>query len=258
MSSFPPEAVRMLNGFRGYQLAVAACRLGLPDLLASGPLGAGDIAERTGMNADAMRRMLRGLVAWGFLEEAGGRYAATPVSDAYRSDRSGMRNMALMLSEEAYATWGALMYSLETGKAAFEHVHGKSRWESLAERPEDAAQFNAAMVETSTRVARDVVASYDFGRARTVVDVGGGNGALLAGVLQATPNLRGVLFDLPAGLAGAAEAMESAESRTGSRSSKEAFSNACRMVPTFTCSSRSFTTGTTNMRGRSRPRAAPR
>jgi orsellinic acid C2-O-methyltransferase len=211
MSAIHPDALRLLNGFRGYQLVVAACRLGLPEMIAAGSRGAAEIARRTGMDPDAMRRMLRGLVAWGFFSEDGdGRYVSTPVSDSFRSDRPGLRNMALMLSEEAYPTWGALMYSLETGKPAFEHLHGKSRWEKLAEEPEDAAQFNAAMVETSTRVARDVVAAYDFGWARSVVDVGGGSGALLAGVLLANPELRGTLFDLPAGLAGAAEAMERA------------------------------------------------
>jgi len=210
MSSFPPEAIRLLHGFRGYQLAVAACRLGLPDLVASGPLRAEDIATRTGMNAAAMRRMLRGLVAWGFLAESDGRYASTPVSDAFRSDRPGLRNMTLMLNQEAYPTWASLMYTLETGKAAYDHVHGKSRWETLSENPEDAALFNAAMVETSTRVATELAAAYDFGWARTVVDVGGGNGALLAGVLRANPHLRGVLYDLPAGLAGAQEAMDAA------------------------------------------------
>lgn len=211
MSSIPPEAIRLLNGFRGYQLVVAACRLQLPDLVAAGPLDAGQISARTGMNPDAMRRVLRGLIAWGFLaEDSAGRYTSTPVSDAFRSDRPGLRNMALMLNEEAYRIWGSLMYVLETGKPAFEHVYGKSRWEALAENPAEAALFNAAMVETSTRVAAAVVAAYDFSGARTVVDVGGGNGALLAGVLRANPGVRGVLFDLPAGLEGAMETMNAA------------------------------------------------
>jgi len=211
VSSPHPDAVRLLHGFRGYQLVVAACRLGLPDMIAVAPLGADEIATRTGLDPDATRRFLRGLAAWGFLaEDADGRYSPTPISDAFRSDRPGLRNMTLMLSEEAYPTWGELMYSLQTGKSAFEHIHGKGRWEKLAEDPESAAQFNAAMVETSTRVSGDVVAAYDFGWARSVVDVGGGHGALLAAVLRANPNLRGVLFDLAPGLAGAAEALAAA------------------------------------------------
>jgi hypothetical protein len=211
VSTPDPDAVRLLNGFRGYQLVVAACRLGLPDMIAAAPLGSDEVAARKGLDRDATRRFLRGLAAWGvFAEGDDGRYSPTPISEAYRSDRPGLRNMALMLSEEAYPTWSELVYSLQTGKSAFEHIHGKGRWEKLAEDPEDLAQFNAAMVETSKRISRDVVAAYDFGWARSVVDVGGGNGALLAGVLRANPSLRGVLFDLPAGLDGAAAAMAAA------------------------------------------------
>jgi hypothetical protein len=209
LSKFPSGAIRLLNGFRGYQLVVAACRLGLPDLVAANPADSAELAARTRTDADAMRRFLRGLAAWGFFAEDGdGRYSATDVSEAFRSDRPGLRNMTLMLSEEAYPIWGDLLYSLRTGKPAFDHVYGKSRWEKLAEDAEDAAQFNAAMVEVSRRVARELVAAYDFSSARTVVDVGGGNGALLAGVLSGNPHLHGILFDLPAGLAGAPVAME--------------------------------------------------
>lgn len=211
MSSIPQEAIRLMNGFRGYQLVVAACRLKLPDLVASGPLDAAEIARRTGMNPDAIRRMLRGLVAWGFFaEDSAGRYSPTSISDAFRSDRPGLRNMVMMLSDEGYSVWSSFMYTLETGKPAFEHVYGRGRWEALSETPAEASLFNAAMVETSTRVAKNVVEAYDFSRARTVVDVGGGNGALLAGILRANPHLRGVLVDLPAGLHGAEETMRAA------------------------------------------------
>jgi len=205
------EALRLLHGFRGYQLVVAACRLNLPDLVAAGHTEADDLAAQTGTHAGALRRMLRGLLAWGFFaQDADGRYAMTEVSEMFRSDRPGLRNMTLMLSNEGYRVWGDLIYTLKTGEPAFEHVYGKSRWQKMGEDPEDAAQFNAAMVETTTRVARAFVASYDFTNVGTVVDVGGGNGALLSTILQAHPAMHGVLFDLPAGLAGSAQRLSAA------------------------------------------------
>jgi orsellinic acid C2-O-methyltransferase len=211
VSRIPVDAVRLMNGFRGYQLVVAACRLGIPDIVAASPAGASEVAERTQTDPTAMRRFLRGLAAWGFLAENGdGRYASTDISDAFRSDRPGLRNMALMLNDEAYVIWAELEYSLRTGRPAFDHIHGRSRWEVLADHPEEAALFNAAMVETTARVARDFAAAYDFDAATTVMDVGGGTGALLAAVLRAHPRLRGVVLDLPSGLAGAARAMEAA------------------------------------------------
>ncbi len=205
------QAQRLVSGFRGYQLLVAACRLKLPDLLAAGPKNADELAAATGTHSPTLRRFLRGLVTWGVFGEAGdGRFISTPLSDMFRSDQPGLRNMALMLTEEGYEVWGDMLYVLRTGEPAFEHVFGKGRWEKLAEDPEASAQFNAAMVETSTRVGREFVAAYDFGGARTVVDVGGGNGALIAAVLLAHPGMRGILFDLAAGLAGAREQLEAA------------------------------------------------
>lgn len=207
----PIEAVRLLNGFRGYQLAVAACRLKLPDLVADGVGDTESLAAQTGTHEPSLRRALRGLAAWGFFAEGpDGRFLPTAVSDAFRSDRPGLRNTTLMLSHEGYESWGELMYALQRGRPVFEHLYGKSRWEKMAENPGDAAQFNAAMVEMTKRVAMSFVAAYDFSGVRTVVDVGGGNGALLAAALAAHSGLDGVLFDLAAGLAGADSALKSA------------------------------------------------
>jgi O-methyltransferase len=205
----PLEAIRLLNGFRGYQLVVAACRLKLPDLVAAGHGEAATVAAMTGTHQPSMRRVLRGLAAWGFfVEDSNGRFAPTAISESFRSDRPGLRDMALMLSTEGYGAWGDLLYPLETGQPVFEHLYGKSRWEKLADDPEDAAAFNAAMVETSRRVGAAFVAGYDLGDVDTVVDVGGGNGALLAAVLAKLPAAKGVLFDLRAGLAGATELLK--------------------------------------------------
>ncbi|HKW72898.1 MAG TPA: methyltransferase, partial [Candidatus Dormibacteraeota bacterium] len=205
------QAIRLMNGFRGYQLVVAACRLKLPDLVGERPQAAEELAAATGTHPPSLRRALRGLVAWGFLsQEPDGRFAPTDISELFRSDRPGIRNITVLLSDEGYRTWGSLAESLRTGEPMFERIHGKSRWQMMAEDPEDAATFNAAMVETSTRVGREFVEAFDFRGAQLVVDVAGGNGALLAAVLRAHPSMRGILFDLPAGLAGASSVMEKA------------------------------------------------
>jgi len=203
------EARRLVQGFREYQVIVAACKLKIPDLLAAGPATADELAAATQTREPSMRRFLRGLVAIGAVaEQSGDRFAATEVLDFFRSDKPGLRNMALMLSEEAYRTWGHLTYSLRTGTPAFEHVFGKPRWEALAGDPEAAATFNAAMIEMTSRIAVDFVAAYDFTGVRTVADIGGGNGALITAVLEAHPEMRGVLFDLSQGLAGARDLID--------------------------------------------------
>lgn len=205
------EAQRLVNGFRAYQLVVAACRLKIPDLVAAGPKTAEELAASTESHGASLRRMLRGLTAWRFLEELpDGRFAATPLSDSFRSDKPGLRNLAIMLSEGGYQAWGELMYTLRTGQPAFDHLYGKGAFEKLAEDPEASSHFNAAMAEISTRIGGAFVSAYDIGGVRTVVDVGGGNGGLLVAVLQAHPQMRGILFDLAQGLAGARERLVAA------------------------------------------------
>jgi O-methyltransferase domain len=150
---------------------------------------------------EPLRRAMRTLVAVGvFTEVDGGRFAATPVSDCFRDKPGSLRGMALMLPAESYRAFGDLMYSLKTGEPAFEHIYSMSRWEQLAQEPEQAELFNAAM-QFGTEGIRDAVASaYDFTGLQSVVDVGGGRGTLIAGLLKANPGLRGTVFDLEAGL----------------------------------------------------------
>lgn len=199
-----------MNGFRGYQSVVVACRLNLPDLVAAEPRTAEALAAATQTHAPSLRRLMRGLVAWGvFTEDAQGRFHPTEVSDHFRQEKPGLRNMTIMLSEEAYAAWGETLEAVKTGRPVFEKVFGKSRWEMLADHPDDAATFNAAMVETTTRIGRGFAGAFDFQSVSTVVDVGGGSGALLVAVLRGQPATRGILFDLAAGLAGAREALRS-------------------------------------------------
>src|ERR1700682_4238325 len=198
------EAQRLMNGFRSYQLIAAACQLKLPDLLSAGRESAEELAAQTDTHATSLRRMLRSLATGGvFIETADGRFAATSLCDHFRSDRPGLRNATIMNSEEAYQAWGDLLYTLRTGKPAFDHLFGKGRFEALGENPEAAERFNAAMVDLSTRIAKAFIAVYDFGGARTVVDVGGGNGGVVGGGLQGHPGGRGVVFDIAHGLAGA-------------------------------------------------------
>jgi hypothetical protein len=196
------RAFMLVSGFRATQLVRAATELRIPDLLADGPRSAADLAEATGVMSGPLQRALRALVSVGVFDEVdGGRFAATPVSDWFRDRPGSMRGIALMLPAESYRAFGDLMYSLKTGEPAFEHIYSMSRWEQLAQEPEQSALFNSSM-QFNTEAMRDAVASaYDFTGLLSVVDVGGGRGTLIAGLLKANPGLRGTVFDIEAGLA---------------------------------------------------------
>src|SRR5262249_33185865 len=115
-----------------------------------------------------------------------------------RSDvPDSMRAAALLFGGITQQAWGELLHSVKTGEPAFRHVFGMDSFDYMAQHPDEATNFDAAMAQFTKHIATAVVAVYDFSPFRRIVDVGGGNGALLAGILKANPALSGVLFDLP-------------------------------------------------------------
>jgi hypothetical protein len=197
----PPPFVlfRMVTGYYLARAIYVAAKLGIADLLAEGARRYDELARATGTHADALRRVLRLLASAGvFIEEQDGRFALTPIGACLRSGVPGsMRAAALLFGGITQQAWGDLLYSVETGETAFRHVFGMDSFDYMAEHPDEAANFDAAMADFTKHIAVAVAAAYDFSPFRRIVDVGGGNGALLAGILVANPTLTGVIFDLP-------------------------------------------------------------
>jgi hypothetical protein len=200
MSATPQSVlIDMLHGPRVAQGLYVVAYLGLADLVKDGPRSAADLAAATGTHAPSLYRLLRALAGVGvFVEDGQGRFAQTPLSDCLRSDRpDGQRDLALMSGEEHYRCWGELLYSIQTGRNAFEKIYGKPVFDYLAENPRPARIFDGAMVGVHGAETAAMLEGYDFGPFGTLVDVGGGNGSLLTAVLKRYPRLHGVLFDRP-------------------------------------------------------------
>jgi O-methyltransferase domain/Dimerisation domain len=196
----PPFALfRMISGFYVSRAIYVMARLGIADQLSEGPLDAEELAKHSKVYAPSLKRVLRLLVTAGVLtEDDKGRFTLTPIGDCLRAGApDSMRAAALLFGGITERAWGDLLYSVETGEPAFRRVFGKDSFAYLAEHPEEAANFDAAMSAFTGPIATVVAAVYDFSQVRHVVDVGGGNGTLLAGILKAHPSLRGTLFDLP-------------------------------------------------------------
>ncbi len=144
--------------------------------------------------------MLRALAGLGlFAEEGEGRFRLTALGEPLRAGVPGsVRGYAVLVGEPmVWRSWGGILHSLRTGQPAFDHAFGAPLFEYLAAHPEEARVFDEAMTGRSAAEIAAVLAAYDFSGAGTVVDVGGGQGALLAAVLEADPRARGVLFDRP-------------------------------------------------------------
>jgi SAM-dependent methyltransferase len=201
------EQLRQLlwPGAVAVQAIHVAAKLHLADLMAAGPKSVAELAEATHTNETSLARFLRALTSLGiFATDPSGRYCQTPLSDTLRADHpESIRPSAMMLG--ARFIWepvGWLDEAIRTGQVAFERVHSAPFFQYLAKNPEDAAIFNAAMSSMPSYLA-EIVGAYDFSKFRRIVDVGGGQGALLAAILEANPQTRGVLQDLPSVIAGA-------------------------------------------------------
>ena len=195
MSERPPEAL-LWDFLRGATMTRAlgiVADLGLADALADGPRPVEDLAREAGADADTLHRLLRALASDGvFAEEEPGTFRNTPASELLRSE--GWGDFAHLFGGVWHRAVGAL--DAEAGEAAFPRTFGTEFWEWLAAHPEERAAFDRAMVNGNDgRVER--LTSVGWRGDETVVDVGGGNGALLIELLQRQPGLRGIVFDLP-------------------------------------------------------------
>ncbi len=211
-NSLTAVMMRLLSGFRVTQLLALAANLGIADLLADGPQTAEELARATATQPDALYRALRALAGVGvFAELDGRRFTLTPLAELLQTTHSdSLRAQVLFQSAEQYRAWADLRHSVTTGAPAFDHVYGAPHFDYLTMHPASSEAFNQAMRVVSRQVAAAVVEAYDFTQADRVVDVGGGQGTLLAAMLRANPALHGALFDLPHVVAGAEPVLRAA------------------------------------------------
>jgi hypothetical protein len=200
----------LVNAFKVSQAIHVAAMLGIADLLKGGPRNSDDLASATGSHAPTLYRLLRALASVGvFREEAGQRFALTPLGECLRSDApEPVAPWAIYIGQPEYwHAWGHLLDSVRNGGHAFRHAHGMNTWEYYARNPEAGAAFDHAMTSRSRRQAGAVLKACDFARFACVVDVGGGHGALLAAILAKHQLVRAVLFDQPHVVAGAEQVL---------------------------------------------------
>ena len=173
-------------------LAVAA-DLGLAGELAAGPRSVGELAEATGADRDTVHRILRALASDGvFAEEKPGVFRNNEASEGLLGDAT--RAFAHLFGSVFYDAVATLD---PTARAeTFSRTFGTDFWSWLETKPGERAAFDSAMAGGKDRTA-DRLAALDWNDDELVVDVGGGNGALLRALLERHPELRGIVFDLP-------------------------------------------------------------
>nr|WP_214107126.1 methyltransferase [Acrocarpospora catenulata] len=182
------------------QAVRAAAELHLADHLAEQSRTASDLASLTGTRSDALYRLLRALSAVGvFAQDEDGKFAMTPLGATLKSDTDDSLRYAAIYSAAQWHwdAWNHIVHTLKTGETGWSVAHGEDYFPFLERNEEAGRIFNNTMVEFARPVHHGVTAAYDFSQIRTLVDVGGGQGALLTSILQANPGLAGILFDAP-------------------------------------------------------------
>ena len=201
----------LLGGFRLAQFLHAAAVLGVCDAIGPGARSADEVASRTGCAPAPVGRLLRALATVGVVRmDASGRFSNTELGELLcEGHPSGLRSGAISrLDDPIWRAWGALTEAVRTDSVAYELANGSSFWEDLAQRPDAAATFNTFMGSRTLGYAESLKEAFHLGPTSEIIDVGGGQGTLVASLLQKLPEARGVLFDQASGLAEAGAYLE--------------------------------------------------
>jgi hypothetical protein len=200
-SSLLPNAllIQIASGAMLTQAVGVTAKLGIADLILDGSANIDDLAKATGAHTRSLFRVLRSLASVGVFRESAPRtFENTPMSNLLRSGSpDSLKNFAIFMAEPwHYNIWGNMLHSVMTGEAAWKKTHGQDVFEWFQQNPEAAENFNKTMTEMSTGVAPVVVEAYDFSGIDILADIAGGLGYLMAQILKANPDLKGILFDV--------------------------------------------------------------
>jgi orsellinic acid C2-O-methyltransferase len=189
------------------QAICAAAELGIADLIAGGCRSVDELASAAHCDRNSLQRLLRALATLELcVEHDDGSFVLTPGGRLLCSDSpSSIRANAIWWGRYLWPVWEGLADSIRTGVSARKLRSAQTGFAHLEDNPEAAAVFNRKMAELTHLAASAIMRLHDFARAQSVVDIGGGHGELLMQILQAYPNMRGVLFDLPHAIEGARE-----------------------------------------------------
>lgn len=198
----PELSFKMYELISGYWVACcvhAVSKLDIADKLAHGPKTLSELAKETESDEPSLYRLLRAVTSVGIFEEnKDGTFQLNDFGSTLLTDVPGsVKPWALANLGEHFPAFGDLTYGVQTGKVPFDHAHGIPVWDYYQQNPDAGVNLAKAMAGMSGAVLKAIIDAYDFTPYKTLVDVGGGNGALMFAVLEATPGSKGIIFDQP-------------------------------------------------------------
>jgi hypothetical protein len=202
MSKQPTPAEQIFQLCLGYMPAISlnvVAQLSVAEQLTNGPRHIDQIAAACKANSDALYRVMRAVCTVGVFNEVEPRkFAQTEISDLLRQDHpQSLRPFVLFFPDPLhFRSYANLMHSVKTGETTGVPTVGMELFEYFKDHPQESAVFNAAMVNMTQIFIPAVLEAYDFSASKTLVDVGGGHGSVVAAILQKYPQMKGILFDL--------------------------------------------------------------
>jgi predicted transcriptional regulator/ubiquinone/menaquinone biosynthesis C-methylase UbiE len=191
------ETIERSLAFIPARAIYVAAKVGVADLIKDKSLPAAQLAQELNIDQDALSRILRVLVTVGmFTQNDEGRFSLTSLGQTLRSDTpDSVRDYIILYHELGYQTFGNIMHTVWTGKAADVETFGTPIFQYLKSDESVGAVFHAGLRSRGRIEIASLLEAYDFSEAGKVVDVGGGTGALLSAILARYENLEAILFD---------------------------------------------------------------
>jgi hypothetical protein len=194
------KLIEMAEAFITSRAIHVVAYLNIADLLVDGPVSINTLALKLKVNADALYRLLRLLASHDIFKETAENYfSLTPLAEPLLSNHPDSLRTWLAYhdaDEKRWRAYGSLLYSVETGRPAFDHLFGTDYFSFISKDPVAAQQFDEGMKNISADEEAIVAASYDFSPYNKIVDIGGGMGGFLAEVLQLNRKAQGIVYDL--------------------------------------------------------------
>jgi hypothetical protein len=203
----------MAYGALTTQILCVGAQLGLAECLAQiAPATASELAPKLGVDAATAERLLHAFACLDLCNETeGSRFMLTPLGEYLRPDHPDSVSARVLLNGQVfYRLWGELLEIVRTGESGSQRIFGMPFYDYLVHDPAVASLFDQTMAGVVRHRHKPVVEAYNFDQFKTVVDIGGGNGALLAEILKAYSRPTGIIFDLPRAATAAIQTVEKA------------------------------------------------
>jgi O-methyltransferase domain/Dimerisation domain len=190
--------MQMITGYWVSQSIYAAAKLGIADYFTidgKKEMNCQELAIATHTHEPSLYRLLRALASFGIFRETSPRnFVTTPLSTLLQSDTfNSLLDVSVMLGDqEHYSSWGNIVHAIQTGNSGFDQLFGMNIFDYCQQNPEPAHIFDLAMTSFSTTEIAGVILDYDFTSIQKIVDVAGGQGALLCSILKSYPTMNSI------------------------------------------------------------------